>query len=447
MSENQQDTASCLRNELDWLSVILDLRMHSYFEDRPFDITTVPAPEHPPGSQYDRLISLLEADAYDRVILAMALVPHLAPQIFDRFFIQNKSIGRAFSEFGGAEAPHHRGFFPTGETVCFVLSGRDLTTRVQVQRHFSDRHPFRVFNVLWLQPAAVPDTFWSGKLTISEEWLSRLTTGEEWEPQKNSSFPAARLETGLGMSDLVLNPKVMEEVRHIRTWMAHQEEIRHNPALSRTFKKGYRALFYGPPGTGKTLTVSVLGREHHRPVYRIDLSQLVSKYIGETEKNLSTVFRMAEHKEWILFFDEAESLFSKRTEVSDAKDRYANQETSYLLQRIEQFDGLVILATNLKPNIDRAFIRRFQSIVHFAMPDAREREMIWKGQLSAYTLAPDVNIRSIASDFEVSGGAITNAVQFAWLNARGRNASLVHHEDIVHGVIRELGKEGKTSKI
>lgn len=229
--------------------------------------------------------------------------------------------------------------------------------------------------------------------------------------------------------------------------MAHQEEIRRDPALSRTFKKGYRALFYGPPGTGKTLTVSVLGREHNRPVYRIDLSQLVSKYIGETEKNLSTVFRMAEHKEWILFFDEAESLFSKRTEVSDAKDRYANQETSYLLQRIEQFDGLVILATNLKPNIDRAFIRRFQSIVHFPMPDAREREIIWKGQLSAYSLAPDVNIRSIAADFEVSGGAITNAVQFAWLNARGRNASMVHHEDIVHGVIRELGKEGKTSKI
>ena len=153
----------------------------------------------------------------------------------------------------------------------------------------------------------------------------------------------------------------------MRTWMAHQAEIRTDPSLRRAFRKGYRALFYGPPGTGKTLTVSVLGREHGRPVFRIDLSQLVSKYIGETEKNLSTVFRMAEHKGWILFFDEAESLFSKRTEVSDAKDRYANQETSYLLRRIEQFDGLVILATNLKPNIDRAFIRRFQSIVHFSI--------------------------------------------------------------------------------
>ncbi len=446
MSETQQDTASCLRNELDWLSVVLDLRMHSYFEDRSFDVRSVPAPEHPPESQYGRLVTALELDIFDRVVLAMSLVPHVAPQLFDRFFIQNKSISRGFSEFGGADAPHHKGFFPTGETVCFVLAGRDISTRVSVQRIFSEAHPFKARNILWLQPAPVPDTFWSGKLSISEEWLSRLTTGEEWEPGYSTTFPAARLETSLGFDDLILNAKVMEEVRHMRTWMAHQEEIRSDPSLRKAFRRGYRALFYGPPGTGKTLTVSVLGKEHRRPVYRIDLSQLVSKYIGETEKNLSTVFRMAEHKDWILFFDEAESLFSKRTEVSDAKDRYANQETSYLLQRIEQFDGLVILATNLKPNIDRAFIRRFQSIVHFAMPDARERELIWRGQLAPFALGPDLDLRAIAADHEVSGGAITNAVQFAWLSARGRGSGHIQREDIVHGVVRELGKEGKTSK-
>ena len=446
MSETQQDTASCLRNELDWLSVVLDLRMHSYFEDRTFDVRSVPPPEHPPESQYGRLVRTLDLDIFDRVVLAMSLVPHVAPQLFDRFFIQNKSIARGFSEFGGADAPHHKGFFPTGETVCFVLAGRDISTRVSVQQKFSEAHPFRTRNILWLQPAAVPDTFWSGKLTISDEWLSRLTNGEEWEPGYSTAFPAARLETSLGLDDLILNPKVMEEVRHMRTWMAHQEEIRSDPSLRKAFRRGYRALFYGPPGTGKTLTVSVLGREHQRPVYRIDLSQLVSKYIGETEKNLSNVFRMAEHKDWILFFDEAESLFSKRTEVSDAKDRYANQETSYLLQRIEQFDGLVILATNLKPNIDRAFIRRFQSIVHFAMPDARERELIWRGQLASFVLGPDVDLRAIAMDHEVSGGAISNAAQFAWLSARGRGSGQIEREDIVHGVVRELGKEGKTSK-
>ena len=446
MSENQQDTASCLRNELDWLSVVLDLRMHTYFEDRPFDVLGVPPPEHPSVSQYGRLIATFQLDVFDRIVLAMSLVPHVAPQLFDRFFIQNKSIARSFSEFGGADAPHHKGFFPTGETVCFVLAGRDIGARIEVQRRFSERHPFKSHNILWLQPAAVSDIFWTGKLTISEEWLSRLTTGEEWEPGYSPTFPAAKLETSLGWDDLVLPPKIMEEVRHMRTWMAHQAEIRTDPSLRRAFRKGYRALFYGPPGTGKTLTVSVLGREHGRPVFRIDLSQLVSKYIGETEKNLSTVFRMAEHKDWILFFDEAESLFSKRTEVSDAKDRYANQETSYLLQRIEQFDGLVILATNLKPNIDRAFIRRFQSIVHFSMPDARERELIWRGQLAPFDLAPDVDIRVVARDYEVSGGAITNAVQFAWLSARGRGATQIHRDDIIHGVVRELGKEGKTSK-
>ena len=169
MSENQQDTASCLRNELDWLSVVLDLRMHTYFEDRPFDVLGVPPPEHPLESQYGRLIVTFQLDVFDRIVLAMALVTPVAPQLFDRFFIKNKSIARSFSEFGGADAPHHKGFFPTGETVCFVLAGRHIGSRIEVQRRFSERHPFRSHNILWLQPAAVSDIFWTGKLTISVE--------------------------------------------------------------------------------------------------------------------------------------------------------------------------------------------------------------------------------------------------------------------------------------
>jgi SpoVK/Ycf46/Vps4 family AAA+-type ATPase len=206
-------------------------------------------------------------------------------------------------------------------------------------------------------------------------------------------------------------------------------------------------LFFGPPGTGKTLTVSILGNAHGRSVYRIDLSQVVSKYIGETEKNLSRIFDLAENKDWILFFDEAESLFSKRTDVTDSKDRFANQETSYLLQRVESFDGLIILATNLKPNIDRAFIRRFQSIVNFTLPQARERELLWGNVLSSFELGPDVDIPLLARNYEIAGGAINNAVQFAWIHSRRKQKDRIWQEDVVHGIVRELGKEGKTSKL
>jgi SpoVK/Ycf46/Vps4 family AAA+-type ATPase len=140
-------------------------------------------------------------------------------------------------------------------------------------------------------------------------------------------------------------------------------------------RPGCRALFFGPPGTGKTLTATVLGKATGRQVYKVDLSMVVSKYIGETEKNLAGPFDRAEHKDWILFFDEADALFGKRTQVRDAHDRYANQEVSFLLQRIETYHGLVILASNLASHVDEAFARRFGHLVHFPMPrqDLEER--------------------------------------------------------------------------
>lgn len=447
MADPARDNIRCLEHELDWLSLLLDGRMQSYFEDRPFDPATLPAPDHKGQGAYGRLVQEMGLAVEERIALSMALVPHLRPQLFDRFFIQNKSISRTFSEFGGADPQQHRGFIPTAETVSFVVAGKDLYRRMTLLDMFAEDHFFHRRNILRLSHASGHDTFWSGRLAVSDEYLSLLTTGRPFEPRYSSGFPAQRIRTHQRLEDLVLSPKVMEEVSHILHWVRFQSELRTDELLSRRFRKGYRALFHGPPGTGKTLTVAVIGNVTDRPVYRIDLSQLVSKYIGETEKNLAGVFDMAEHKDWVLFFDEAESLFSKRTDVSDAKDKYANQETSFLLQRIENFDGLVILATNLKPNIDRAFIRRFQSIVGFGVPEAQERERIWRNLLKGFGVDADVDLASIARDHEVSGGSIHNAVQFAWLNARSRDAASIQTGDLVHGVIRELGKEGKTARI
>jgi SpoVK/Ycf46/Vps4 family AAA+-type ATPase len=207
--------------------------------------------------------------------------------------------------------------------------------------------------------------------------------------------------------------------------------------------KGYRVLFYGPPGTGKSLTATLMGKECGKNVYRIDLSQIVSKYIGETEKNLSTLFQLSENKNWILFFDEADALFGKRTEMTDAKDKYANQETSYLLQRIEDFQGLIILATNFKPNIDSAFLRRFQSIVYFKIPGISQREKLWEKALSRLPGENQVDVLKIANEYEIAGGFINNAVQFAWLNARKNNSKIITNQDILLGIKREYAKEGK----
>ncbi|MBK8195839.1 MAG: ATP-binding protein, partial [Lewinellaceae bacterium] len=189
-----------------------------------------------------------------------------------------------------------------------------------------------------------------------------------------------------------------------------------------------------------------------KDVYRIDLSTVVSKYIGETEKNLSSLFERAEDKNWILFFDEADALFGKRTNVRDAHDKYANQEVSYLLQRIEEFGGLVILASNMKSNIDDAFMRRFNAIIKFSMPDAREREQIWRLSFpEAVTFEPNgsgkpLDMPRIAARYELSGGNIINAVHYACLSAMSRGSSVVTWESVKMGIQREFAKEGRVFK-
>jgi len=244
----------------------------------------------------------------------------------------------------------------------------------------------------------------------------------------------------------VLDEITRNEVEEIKDWISYGDTLLNDWVLSRNIKPGYRALFYGPPGTGKTLTASLLGKTTGLDVYRVDLSMVVSKYIGETEKNLSNVFDQAENKNWILFFDEADALFGRRTQTSSSNDRYANQEVSYLLQRIEDFPGIIILATNLKANLDDAFSRRFQAMIHFGLPDAEQRLRLWKQAFSAEVKFEDkVDLEDIAQKYELAGGAIVNVVRYACLKAVKRENSVLLYNDILTGLRRELGKDGKTS--
>lgn len=246
-------------------------------------------------------------------------------------------------------------------------------------------------------------------------------------------------------NDLVLTQGTRDEIQELMMWMKHEKTLMQEWGLSKRFIPGYKTLFYGPPGTGKTLTATLLGKKLERDVYRIALSSVVSKYIGETEKNLDKIFARAENMKCILFFDEADALFGKRTNVSDAHDRYANQEVSYLLQRIEEFPGVVILASNFSNNIDEAFMRRFQAVAYFPLPGARERLAIWKGVLSTFPMLEiDWDIEKVANRYELSGGSIMNVMRYASLMAIDKSSEAIQHTDIINGIRRELQKEGKT---
>lgn len=203
---------------------------------------------------------------------------------------------------------------------------------------------------------------------------------------------------------------------------------------------GVKALFFGKSGTGKTLAAEVVARELRMPLYRIDVTRIVSKWIGETEKNLARVFDAAEQSRAIVFFDEADSLFGRRTAIETATDRYANMEVNYLLQRIEEYDGVILLATNLKSNMDEGFARRLHFAVEFPEPDAADRARIW--QLSLPPGAPvhaEVDFRSFAQRFELCGGAIRNVVLGAAYLAASEGAPIrVKH--LKSALMREFAK-------
>jgi SpoVK/Ycf46/Vps4 family AAA+-type ATPase len=203
-------------------------------------------------------------------------------------------------------------------------------------------------------------------------------------------------------------------------------------------------LLCGPPGTGKTLSAEVLANALGVDLLVVDIARLVSKWIGETEKNLAGVFDAAEQSQAVLLFDEADALFGRRTEVSDAHDRYANLETAYLLSRLERFEGLAMLSTNLKQNIDPAFLRRIEFVIDFELPGVAEREALWRCHLPATApLAADVNLRELATLYPISGGLIRNAAVAAGFRAAAATSS-IGRRDLVASVAREYEKTGKS---
>lgn len=435
-----------LERELDWLSRSITHRIQAYFgqadtgQDRP-----TPPLLDDDLSLFARTLEENGLDADERLVLALALAPHLRPQALDPFLMKNNLYNRGFSEFGGLQMPGHAGFWPSLETALFLLAGDDLARRFKALALFGQDHPLPTLGLLTLEHVSPgPSDQGSRALVVGEDHLQRFTQGAHYRPGFSAAFPARRITTGLEWSDLVLAGHILDEVEEIRAWIEHRRTLLEDWQLGRKIKPGFRCLFHGPPGTGKTLTASLLGKATGLDVYRVDLSLVISKYIGETEKNLAGVFDRAQHGDWILFFDEADALFGKRTQTSSAHDRYANQEVAYLLQRIEEFPGVAILATNLKGNLDEAFARRFQSMIYFPMPDAEERLRLWKGAFSQSSrLESAVDLERIAKEFELAGGAIINVVRHASLMALRRGSNLIHLQDIRAGIRRELRKDGK----
>jgi hypothetical protein len=305
----------------------------------------------------------------------------------------------------------------------FLLSASQIADAVQAARG----------NALWrnpAQPAVTVEDLYAAARAQSTPILSSL---------------AHKISPRFAWDDIVLPADQRQQLREMGNHVEHHHTVYARWGLEQRLglSQGLMALFAGPSGTGKTMAADILARALGLDLYRIDLSGVVSKYIGETEKNLQHIFSEAETSNAILFFDEADALFGKRSEVKDAHDRYANIETAYLLQKMEEYAGVVILATNMKMNLDEAFMRRMHFVVDFPMPEEEDRRRIWASALPAeLPLGPDVDLDFMARKFRLAGGHIRNIVVAAAFLAAA-DGRVVRMPHLIAATRREFQKIGR----
>jgi SpoVK/Ycf46/Vps4 family AAA+-type ATPase len=279
----------------------------------------------------------------------------------------------------------------------------------------------------------------------AREETADLYTAAREQSSDNLSSLASKISPRYELSDIVLPPDQLDQLTEIcnRARFRHVVSGQWGFGRKSSLGNGLNALFSGPPGTGKTMAAEVIARELHLDLYKIDLSQIVSKYIGETEKNLDRIFREAQTSSSILFFDEADALFGKRSEVTDAHDRYANIEVGYLLQKMEEYDGIAILATNLRQNMDDAFLRRLHVHLEFPFPDESHRKSIWRTVFPQEApLHAEVDFDRLAREIKLAGGNIRSIAMTAayFAASNGGRISMSH---LVRAARREFQKLGR----
>ena len=318
---------------------------------------------------------------------------------------------------------------PPAKLDLATLAGQFLLTPAQIRDAVASAHDL---------------AFLAGRHVTGEDLL--LSARAHSNPQL--SRLARKIEPRYGWADLVLPSDQLELLREIVATVQGRPLVLEEWGLGRKLasSSGVTVLFSGDPGTGKTMAAEIMAAELGLDLYKIDLSTIVSKYIGETEKNLERIFGEAQSSNAILFFDEADAIFGKRSEVKDAHDRYANIEISYLLQKMEMYDGVTILATNLRANLDEAFTRRLQFAVDFPFPDEEYRRRIWETLFPPdVPREPDLDLGLLARRFKLAGGNIRNIlVSAAYLAAADGKAVTMAH--LLHGTRRELQKMGRLVK-
>jgi hypothetical protein len=384
-----------------------------------------PVPLQWSDGAYARFVNEHALNPQERVLLLLALAQYLDPELL-------RILLNEHNDFRLVQCNKTGQLLPTGETFLRLVSPASVQERVEAHAYLGTGHLFYRKSVIDFGEVNEGMASFFGVLKLTASFRELFLYNRHNSPRFSPEFPAHLLETKLAWTDLVMNPSTAERLEEIKAFLDHGEEMRSSWGLGKHMKSGYRCLFYGPSGTGKTLAATLLGKHIGREVYRVDISSVISKYIGETSKNLNALFNTAEDKDWILFFDEGDALFGKRVDTAQADDKnshHSNQDVAYLLQRIENYNGLVIVASNLRNNMDSAFSRRFQGIVHFDVLNVELRKKYWMDNLpSKATLAAGIDLEVISRRHHLSPAAIINVINRVSLMTISKNINEIKHE-------------------
>jgi hypothetical protein len=346
---------------------------------------------------------------------------------------QRRHLWQSHLEQAGQDVP---------EATISALADRFVLNQGQIQAAVQGAIDMRL-----LQHSSELSTSLAHTNTVMPLSFYELASAAQAQSDQSLDGLATRVVSIFDWGDLVLPPSTLRQVKEVTTAIKYRQMVYSQWGFEQRIAggKGLKVLFAGPSGTGKTMTATVIARDLGLELYKIDLSAIVSKYIGETEKNLDRIFRAARHSNAILFFDEADALFGKRSQVKDAHDRYANIEVAYLLQKMEEHEGAVILASNLSKNIDDAFSRRLHYIVDFPLPDEAHRALLWHGMFPARApLNDDVDIPFLAQQFPMAGGDIRNvALAAAFAAAQDETAIAMQH--LIRAVAQQMHRQGKAT--
>lgn len=382
----------------------------------------------------------------ERLLLAITLAPHFEPGLLiDAVHPVRAGLTIQHTRLGGYIHRNTGRFVPSMQTVLFLHAGEDKTEWLQADRMLSNPDGMVARQLIELRPFEGQE----GHLgqydfvpVLIDEYVEFLLHGREPRPDYGVDFPARLLSTDKTWDQLIVHQNVHNDLNRLMDWVKYGEKV--NAIGKGYFGPGYPALFFGPPGTGKSMTAALIGKVTGRDVFRVDATRIVSKWIGETEKNLVKLFeRMRRYNNAILFFDEADVLFSKRTQIRDAKDKWANLETSVLLPLVEEYPGLIIVATNLEHNLDDAMTRRFQIKVKFAAPKFAERLILWrKGLPQGFQFAESDDLTMMLAAYQMTPAEINNVLKACVLDAVKHNSAHIEGRPLLEAIHREKAKSG-----